>query len=90
MKTSEMKVIELSGSPRNRGHIYGESARDSIGVCMEQYADDFCRTNDANLVEGAILSSVPVICLPEEAVETFFKSGEMIHINGDNGSIYKE
>jgi len=49
MKTSEMKVIELSGSPENRGHIYGESARDSIGVCMEQYGDDFSRTNDVNL-----------------------------------------
>jgi len=45
---------------------------------------------DANLVEGAILSSVPVVCLPEEDVEAHFKNGDMIHIDGGKGSMYKE
>ena len=42
---------------------------------------------DANLVEGAIFSSMPIVCLPEQEVEDHFKSGDMIYIDGDKGII---
>ena len=40
MKTSNILVIELTGTPRERGRIYGESAKPQITEIVEQWRHD--------------------------------------------------
>lgn len=40
MKTSDMPVIELNGTPRERGRIYGESAKSLIAEIVQQWRSD--------------------------------------------------
>ena len=40
MKTTEMTIIELSGSPRERGRIHGETAKPLIAAVVESWRAD--------------------------------------------------
>ena len=40
MKTSDMPVIELRGSPLERGRIYGELLRDNIAIVIDSWLSD--------------------------------------------------
>ena len=48
MKTSEIPVIELSGTPRERGRLYGETARPLIARAMEAWREDLGNFNQGN------------------------------------------
>ncbi len=45
MKTNEMPVLELTGSPRNRGRIHGESMREKIRKNLEAMRNDLARSH---------------------------------------------
>ena len=44
---------------------------------------------DPNLVEGAILADIPVLCYPEQNPYIFLASCDMIEIDGESGSLAK-
>ena len=45
---------------------------------------------DYNLVEGAILSKVPVICLPERDPRECIATGDLVRVDGAEGTIVWE
>ena len=48
MKTADMSVIELSGTPRERGRLYGETAKDLIAKAVEAWKADLGNFNQGN------------------------------------------
>lgn len=48
MKTSEIPIIELSGTPRERGRLYGETAKPMIAQVVEAWREDLGNFNLGN------------------------------------------
>jgi len=79
------KILLLPDSKGSSGGcvvltVLGNKGIKPSGIIVKKMAD-------ANLVEGAIFSSMPVVCLPRQEVGDHFKSGDMIYIDGDKGII---
>ena len=74
--------------------IYPEAKGSSAG-CMMLHLLAKCGKNpagivntrhlDPNLVEGAILAGIPVLCYPERDPYPFISSGDMVEIDGETG-----
>ena len=54
MKTADINVIEISGSPRERGRHYGEVAKDLIGNVIERWRMDLGNFGRNNVTDKAI------------------------------------
>jgi len=79
------KILFLPDSKGSSGgcvvlNVLGRQKIAPKGIIVKKMAD-------TNLVEGAILTSVPVVCLPEEDIESYFKTGDNIEIDGSLGEI---
>jgi predicted aconitase with swiveling domain len=47
------------------------------------------RNLDPNLVEGAILADVPMVCFPEEDLYEILSSGDLVEVDGETGMLTK-
>jgi hypothetical protein len=47
------------------------------------------RNLDPNLVEGAILADVPMLCFPKEDLYEIFSSGDLVEVDGETGVLTK-
>jgi len=66
MNTADMPIIELQGTPLERGTIYGESARELIAANIESWRADlgnFCQNNQSRLAQDT-----------DSYINTFFAS----------------
>ncbi len=92
VKAHEHEGIELNDKilllPESKGStggsvvLYALKKRNKApaGIIVKKMAD-------TNLVEGAIFSSVPVVCMPEEEIEAHFNTGDLICIDGSKGIV---
>lgn len=100
----EEGTIVVSGHPyigesiSGRILIYPE-AKGSSGGCMmlrllakrgkKPAAIVNTRHLDANLVEGAILADIPMLCFPEKNVYELISTGDLIEVDGESGLLVK-
>ncbi|MGE5258546.1 MAG: aconitase X swivel domain-containing protein [Hyphomicrobiales bacterium] len=100
----EEGTIVVSGHPyagesvSGRVMIYPE-AKGSSGGCMmlrllakrgkKPAAIVNTRHLDANLVEGAILADIPMLCYPEENIYDRITTGDWVEVDGESGLILK-
>jgi predicted aconitase with swiveling domain len=100
----EEGTIVVSGHPyigesiSGRIMIYPE-AKGSSGGCMmlrllakrgkKPAAIVNTRHLDANLVEGAILADIPMLCFPEKNVYELISTGDLIEVDGESGLLVK-
>ena len=85
-------------SVSNRIMIYPE-AKGSSGGCMmlrllakrgkKPAAIVNTRNLDANLVEGAILADIPMLCYPEKDPYELISTGDLIEVDGETGILQK-
>lgn len=85
-------------SVSNRILIYPE-AKGSSGGCMmlrllakrgkKPAAIVNTRNLDANLVEGAILADIPMLCYPEKDPYGIIATGDRIEVDGETGLLVK-
>ncbi len=85
-------------SVSNKILIYPE-AKGSSGGCMmlrllakrgkKPAAIVNTRNLDANLVEGAILADIPMLCYPEKDPYEVISTGDMIEVDGETGVLVK-
>ena len=81
----ENKIILLPDSKGSSGgcvvlNVLARQNKAPSGIIVKKMVD-------TNLVEGAILSEIPVVCLPEEEITNIFKNGQQISIDGTKGII---
>jgi predicted aconitase with swiveling domain len=100
----EEGYIVVSGHPcagenvSNKILIYPE-AKGSSGGCMmlrllakrgrKPAAIVNTRQLDPNLVEGAILAEVPMLCYPEEDLYKIISTGDRVEVDGESGILAK-
>lgn len=51
MDTNNIPIIELAGSPKQRGQIYGESVRSHIAAIVEAFKHNLCRYSENTSAE---------------------------------------
>jgi len=100
----EEGTIVVRGHPHAGESVAGKvliypEAKGSSGGCMmlrllakrgkKPAAIVNTRNLDPNLVEGAILADVPMVCFPKENVYDIFSSGDLVEVNGDTGVLTK-
>ena len=69
MNTADMPIIELQGTPLERGTIYGESARELIAANIESWRADlgnFCQNNQSRLAQDT-----------DSYINTFFRIDQL-------------
>ena len=100
----EEGYIAIAGHPytgknvSNKILIYPE-AKGSSGGCMmlrllakrgkKPAAIVNTRHLDPNLVEGAILADIPLLCYPDKDVYDLISTGDMVEVDGDSGILTK-
>jgi len=100
----EEGFIAVAGHPHagksvsNKVLIYPE-AKGSSGGCMmlrllakrgkKPAAIVNTRNLDANLVEGAILADIPMLCYPEKDPYERISTGDMVEVDGETGILIK-
>ncbi len=100
----EEGYIVISGHPyagenvRNKVLIYPE-AKGSSGGCMmlrllakrgkKPAAIVNTRQLDPNLVEGAILADIPMLCYPDKDVYELISTGDIVEVDGKSGFLKK-
>jgi predicted aconitase with swiveling domain len=47
------------------------------------------RNLDANLVEGAILADIPMLCYPEKDPYDIISTGDRVEVDGETGMLVK-
>jgi len=96
----EEGIIVVRGHPRAGESVAGKvliypEAKGSSGGCMmlrllakrgkKPAAIVNTRNLDPNLVEGAILADVPMVCFPKEDVYGIVSTGDLVEVDGDTG-----
>lgn len=97
-------TIVVAGNPyvgqsvSGRILIYPE-AKGSSGGCMmlrllarrgrQPGAIVNTRHLDANLVEGAILADIPMLCFPEKNIYELIATGDLVQVDGESGLLVK-
>ena len=71
MKTSEIPIIELSGTPRERGRLYGETAKPLIAQVLEAW-----RENLATFIQGHANAKHQH---PDAYLDDFFSQTSFMH-----------
>lgn len=71
MKTTDIPVIELSGTPRERGRIHGETAKPLIASLVESWRDDL---GNFNLGNSGVKNSHPDTYLDQFLSQTNYLS----------------
>ena len=100
----EEGIIVVRGHPyagesvAGRVLIYPE-AKGSSGGCMmlrllgkrgkKPAAIVNTRNLDPNLVEGAILADVPMLCFPQKDLYGIIATGDLVEVNGETGLLTK-
>jgi len=96
----EEGTIVVRGHPHAGESVAGKvliypEAKGSSGGCMmlrllgkrgkKPAAIVNTRNLDPNLVEGAILADVPMVCFPKEDVYGIVSTGDLVEVDGDTG-----
>jgi predicted aconitase with swiveling domain len=100
----EEGIIVVRGHPNAGESVAGKvliypEAKGSSGGCMmlrllakrgkKPAAIVNTRNLDPNLVEGAILADVPMLCFPKEDLYAIFSSGDLVEVDGGTGVLTK-
>jgi phosphomecalonate degydratase small subunit len=100
----EEGTIVVRGHPHAGESVAGKvliypEAKGSSGGCMmlrllgkrgkKPAAIINTRNLDPNLVEGAILADVPMLCFPEEDLYEIISSGDLVEVDGEAGVLTK-
>jgi predicted aconitase with swiveling domain len=100
----EEGTIVVSGHPYVGENISGRimiypEAKGSSGGCMmlrllakrgkKPAAIVNTRHLDANLVEGAILADIPLLCFPEKDIYSLIATGDLVEVDGGTGLLVK-
>lgn len=100
----EEGTIVVSGHPYVGENISGRimiypEAKGSSGGCMmlrllarrgkKPAAIVNTRHLDANLVEGAILADIPLLCFPEKDIYSLIATGDLVEVDGGAGLLVK-
>ena len=73
MKTADIPVIELNGTPRERGRIYGETAKHLIANVVEAWRADLGSFGQNSATENANTNTIdPDVYLSEFFLQTHF------------------
>lgn len=63
-------------------HLLAKHGKKPAGIVNTRHLDP-------NLVEGAILTNIPLLCYPEQDPYTLLASGDRIEIDGESGLLVK-
>jgi uncharacterized protein len=100
----EEGTIVVRGHPHAGENVAGKvliypEAKGSSGGCMmlrllakrgkKPAAIVNTRNLDPNLVEGAILADVPMLCFPKEDLYGILSSGDLVEVDGETGVLSK-
>jgi uncharacterized protein len=100
----EEGTIVVRGHPHAGESVAGKvliypEAKGSSGGCMmlrllakrgkKPAAIVNTRNLDPNLVEGAILADVPMLCFPNEDLYGILSSGDLVEVDGETGVLTK-
>ncbi len=100
----EEGIIVVRGHPHAGESVAGKvliypEAKGSSGGCMmlrllakrgkKPAAIVNTRNLDPNLVEGAILADIPMLCFPKEDLYEILSSGDLVEVDGETGVLIK-